>query len=192
MLERRCLLSAVPALPNIPAVTGDGVQHQPSIVADPHAPNHLALAYLDYSLTNNGYGGVGISASQDGGKTWTRTSIPLPAGFDEAASNPIAKFDDQGRLYVSFMATKFIGPKPPITNATGFDPDGLRYRTFSFKSNNGIFVARSDDGGATWHSPVAVTSHVYDGTTPVVSDINPDMAIDTIKNSPNYGYVYVV
>jgi hypothetical protein len=129
-LEPRTFFAAT-ILPNTPVVNDPAVQHQPSITVDPIDRNHLVTAYLDYSLVNTGYGGVGVSVSQDGGKTWTRSSIPLPAGFDEGAANPIAKFDDAGNVYVSFQAIKFLGPRPPITNAAGADPDGVRYRTYS-------------------------------------------------------------
>jgi hypothetical protein len=189
-LEPRTFFAAT-ILPNTPVVNDPAVQHQPSITVDPIDRNHLVTAYLDYSLVNTGYGGVGVSVSQDGGKTWTRSSIPLPAGFDEGAANPIAKFDDAGNVYVSFQAIKFLGPRPPITNAAGADPDGVRYRTYSLQSNNGIFVVKSADGGATWSSPVTVTSHTYDGSTKVLSDITPDLAIDTLSNSPNHGNIYV-
>src|SRR5262249_19041020 len=53
------------------------------------------------------------------------------------------------------------------------------------QSNNGIFVARSDDGGLTWDQPVTVASHLYDGQHPVYFEIKPDLAIDTFRTLPN-------
>jgi hypothetical protein len=185
------MLFAATSLTNTPVVSDPAVQHQPSVAVDPFDQNHLVTAYLDYALVNTGYGGVGLSVSHDGGKSWARSSISLPTGFDDGAANPVAKFDDAGHAYIAFQAIKFLGPKPPITNATGADPDGVRYRTYSFQSNNGIFVVRSDDGGASWSAPVAVTSHTYDGSTPALSDITPDLAIDTLPDSPNHGNIYV-
>jgi hypothetical protein len=41
-------------------------------------------------------------------------------------------------------------------------------RTLGFRANNGIFVVRSDDGGASWNAPVAVASHLFDGENEVV------------------------
>ena len=70
-LEQRCLLAAA-LLPNLPITTDPAVQQQPSIAADQNAPRRLAIAYMDYGLTNSGYAGIGVSASSDGGKTWTK------------------------------------------------------------------------------------------------------------------------
>ena len=83
------------------AVTTDpGVQQMPSIAADPLDANHLVIAYMDYSLVTTGYAGIGVAVSHDSGATWQHTSVPLPAGFDQGAANPIVKFDGQGHVFV--------------------------------------------------------------------------------------------
>lgn len=196
-LERRCLLSAPVVAPNIPITTDPAVQQMPSIAVDPLDANHLVVAYMDRSLVNTGYAGIGVSISRDGGTTWQRTSIPLAAGFDQGAANPITQFDAQGHVFVSFMAATFLGTKPAITNpdfwnSATSDSD----RRFGFQSNNGIFVARSDDGGNDWAQPVAVTSHLYAGTD-VPFEVVPFMTIDRYavlpSNQPNsnYGNMYI-
>src|SRR5436190_273235 len=111
-LEQRRLLS-VTSLPNIQVTTNTDVQQQPSIAVDPHSSKHLVIAYMDRSLVSSGFAGIGISVSNDTGKTWTPSHITLPAGFDQSAANPVAKFDDHGHVFVSFMATTFLGGKPP-------------------------------------------------------------------------------
>ena len=189
-LERRRLLSQTVPL-NVQVTSDPGVQQQPSLVVDPRDPQHVVIAYMDRSLVTTGYSGIGVSVSDDGGKTWSKSPIPLPAGFDQGAATPIAKFDDQGHLYVSFMAATFLGSsKPALTN-----PDAAE-RTDGFESNNGIFVVRSDDDGLTWGTPVAVASNLYDGKDPVLFDTVPDLAIDSFRNlpngkaNPNYGAMY--
>jgi hypothetical protein len=173
------------------AITTDpGVQQMPSIAADPLDPTHLVLAYMDYSLVKTGYAGIGVAVSHDSGAAWQSTSVPLPAGFDQGAANPIVKFDGQGHVFVSFMAVTFKGPRPAQTNP-GFFQRGLP----GTQSNNGIFVARSDDGGLTWNQPVAVIAHTYAGQ-PVDFEITPDLAIDTFPTlpdgsaNPQYGELY--
>jgi hypothetical protein len=47
----------------------------------------------------------------------------LPVGFGQGAANPIAKFDGQGHVFVSFTAATIMGHRPPITNPNGTDPD---------------------------------------------------------------------
>src|SRR4051794_39154659 len=108
-LETRCLLAGASTALNVPLTTDLGVQQFPSLAVDPHAPQRVAVAYMDRSLVNSGYAGIGISISSDGGAHWTKSSIALPAGFEQGAANPTAKFDDRGRLFVSFAAATFKG-----------------------------------------------------------------------------------
>jgi hypothetical protein len=181
------------------AVTTDpGEQQMPSIVVDPLDANHLVLAYMDRSLVTTGYAGIGVAVSHDAGATWQYASVPLPAGFAQGAANPIAKFDGQGHVFVSFMAATFLGTQPPLTNPDVYNPvTNSSDRVDGFTSNNGIFVTRSDDGGLTWNQPVAVSSHTYLGQQ-VFFEINPDLAIDTFPQlpdgqpNPNDGNLYVV
>src|SRR5262249_56157893 len=108
-------------------------------------------------------------ACPDGGAPWHDASachelrFPLPGGFDEGAAQPIVQFAPfdkqypQGRVFVTYMASTFLGPhQPGITNPSNFNPAlGVRERTFGFQSNNGIFVARSDDDALTRVTPAA-------------------------------------
>ncbi len=176
------------------AITSDSaVQNSPSLTVSPTDPSHLVLAYLDYSLTQSGYAGIEVAVSHNAGTTWVRNSVNLPVGFEQGASDPIAKFDSEGHVFISFMAASFKGASiPPILN-----PGGGKLRALGFEANNGIFVARSDDGGLTWAPPVAVSSHLFDGITNVPFDIYPDMAVDNVKAlpdgrmNPNFGNLYV-
>src|SRR5262249_36512826 len=97
-----------------------------------------------------------------------------------------------GNLFVSFMAATFKGLKPPITNPAGADANGVQIRTYGFNSDNGIFVARSDDGGTTWGTPVSVSTPTTHGHTNLPFDIMPALTIDPNPSSPNYGKMYVV
>jgi hypothetical protein len=179
-------------LVNRAVTTNPGVQQMPSIAADPLDPTHLVLAYMDYSLLKTGYAGIGVAVSHDSGAEWQYTSVPLPAGFNQGAANPIVRFDGQGHVFVSFMAVTFKGPLAPITN-----PDFNQRGVPGTQSNNGIFVARSDDGGLTWNQPVAVFSNTYT-CPPVNFETTPELAIDTFQTlpdgspNPRYGEMYEV
>jgi hypothetical protein len=188
-------MATLQQLPN-EAVTDDaGVQQMPSIAVDPHDAQHIVIAYMDYSLLSSGYAGIGSAVSHDGGATWQRHTVPLPAGFDRAAGQPTVQFDDQGHVFVSYMAATFLGAvKPPLYYDTG-RTNGIRNRALAMSSNNGIFVARSDDGGATWDAPAAVVTHTFAGSK-VPFDALPDLAVDTFPQlangqpNPNYGNLY--
>ena len=177
------------------AITTDpGVQQMPSVAVDPLDPNHVVIAYMDYSLVTTGYAGIGVAVSHDGGENGNTRRFRLPAGFEQGAANPTVKFDNEGHVFVSFMAATFQGGnrRSPI-------PTAAPLRALGHQANNGIFVSRSDDGGMTWQAPVAVASHLYDGSHKVPFDIIPDLAIDTFRflpdgttPNPNYGNLYEV
>ncbi len=189
------------------AVTTDpGVQQMPSVAVNPRDSRHVVIAYMDYSLPTadaplpgEGYAGIGVAVSRDNGVTWKQSTIPLPVGFDEGAANPIAKFDDQGHVFVTFMSVTFLGArKPPLTNGDFVNANFESDRAPGFEANNGIFVARSEDGGNSWNPAVAVASHFYNpGGERVPFEVIPDLAIDRFRQlpggglNPNYGDLYV-
>src|SRR5262245_34470737 len=88
-LEERHFLSV-----NLPITTNAGVQQMPSVAVNPNNSDHVVIAYMDYALLDTGYAGIGVAVSHDGGESWDHSSVPLPAGFDQGAANPIVKFDN--------------------------------------------------------------------------------------------------
>jgi hypothetical protein len=182
-------LALVGAPVNNAVTNGQGVQQAPTIAVDPTNPNHLVTAYLDHSLSSTGYAGIGIAVSYNRGQTWTQSSVPMPADtqYDQGAAAPSVAFDAQGNLYVSFMAATFLGTRPALT-APGSTSDVLD----GFQSNNGIFIAKSADGGLSWSKPAAVDQNSYTQTGGSVPfDVFPTLAVDTLPSSPYFGSVYV-
>ncbi|MFO0910364.1 MAG: FG-GAP-like repeat-containing protein [Isosphaeraceae bacterium] len=194
--------AALSVAPNQAVSSGASTQQMPSIAVDPTNPNHLVVAYLDYGLVDSGYAGVGVQVSNDGGTTWTASTVPLPVGFDEGAGAPTVQFDGKGKVFVGFMAATFLGPNKPAQT----DPSSPS-RLYGFQSNNGIFVAASDDGGLTWGAPAAVASHTFTGApgtagttgpdgTQVPFDVKPSFGVDAFPTLPNgqpnphYGDLY--
>jgi hypothetical protein len=175
---------------NRAVTTNSSVQQMPSVATDPLDPDHIVLAYMDYSLVTTGYAGIGVAVSHDRGASWQYTSLALPSAFDQGAANPNVRFDGQGHVFIEYEAATFLGAKPPLTNPGFSDrsPGG-------FTSNNGIFVTRSDDGGLSWSNPIAISSQLYTAN-PVYFEVIPDLAIDTFKTlpdgspNPRYGAMY--
>jgi hypothetical protein len=162
---------------NTVVTTAAGVQQQPSVAVDPLDAQHVAIAYMDYALRATGYAGIALAASTDGGASWTKTEVPVPAAFNAAAGSPVARFH-QGKLYVVFMAATFEGPNKP---GLIYDPrtfTGLSGRSFGMQADNGIFIASTVDDGANWGTTVAIASNLYTSPTKVPFETTPDLAID--------------
>ena len=97
---------------NVPLITDPGVQQMPSVAVDPHDADHLVVVYMDYSLRTTGYAGIGVRVSHDGGATWQHSiaghelQVPLPAGFDEGAGQPIVQFAPFDKQYQDRKSTR--------------------------------------------------------------------------------------
>lgn len=119
--------------------------NEPSIAVDPNDPLHLVAAGNDYG-TPNGDAWVGYYVSWDGGETWTRGLIPgyptgpisVLTGF-RGAGDPVVCFDGQGEVYISGIA--FKRPINPLNNIGA---------GWNLGRADGIFVAKSTDGGETF------------------------------------------
>lgn len=166
------------------AITSDGgVQQNPSVAVNPNDPDHVVIAYMDYSLVDTGYAGIGVAVSRDGGQTWESSQVPVPEPFEQGAASPTAVIDDQGHVIVAYMAVSFVGEEIAGLSNPAFGSD----RIPGFESNNGIFVVRSDDGGINWADPIAVASYEYDPdlADEVPFDLNPVIALDNVPTLPN-------
>jgi hypothetical protein len=119
--------------------------NEPAIAVDPNDPLHLVAAGNDYG-TPNGDAWVGYHVSWDGGQNWTRDLIPgylggpvsELTGFD-LAGDPVVCFDSDSNVFISgLMAKRDRNPGNPL----GFG--------FNLGRADGIFVAKSTDGGETF------------------------------------------
>lgn len=196
-LEARTYLSGVTgadsSIENLVVTDDASIQQQPTLAVNPLDSDHVVIVYQDASLLTNGQNGVGVSVSFDAGATWTRSSVSLPAGFDDASDSPIVEFAADGKVFVIFQATGLLGKDLDIAPTRGGN-------TFSitpdhFETNNGVFVSRSDDGGVSWNAAAPISGHVFSGTQ-VPFDVHPEIAIDTFETrsdgsaNPFFGKIY--
>jgi hypothetical protein len=118
-----------------PLVNPPGIidaNNSPTLVRNPLRPASLAVAQR---VDRPRFSGA-IEWSGDGGTTWQRTALPLPAGLDRPYAPDIA-FGPDGTLYVLYVNL----------TGTGNVPDNL-------------WLARSTDGGATLQQPVRVAGRL--------------------------------
>jgi hypothetical protein len=119
--------------------------NEPAIAVDPNDPLHIVAAGNDYGTFNDD-AWVGYYVSWDGGKTWSRDLIPgyvggpisLLTGY-RAAGDPVVCFDSASNVYISGICFKRpLNPSNPL---------GIGYNV---GRDDGIFVAKSTDGGKTF------------------------------------------
>jgi hypothetical protein len=105
-------------------IPGDAA-NEPSIAVDPTAPNRLVVGWRQFDSITSNFREAGLGISLDGGRTWT-----FPGVLDDGVfrSDPILATDRSGRLFYNSLAV------PGDSIVTDY------------------FL--SDDGGASWTSPI--------------------------------------
>jgi hypothetical protein len=144
--------------------------NETAIIADPNDPRHLVAGSNATQLPPNGATGSARSAldyytSFDGGLTWLNGSIP-GAGFAQT-SDPAFGFDTRGNVFVAMVSFDL-----------GLGGTAL---------GGAIQVARSNDGGRTFATPVSVEVSTSDG----IQEDKPYLTVDTNPASPFVDTVYV-
>src|SRR5579859_4118126 len=131
-------------LPNAPGMNNLG---DPSLGTDRAGNVYLSNLVLDYERGNLG---VGVSKSTDGGKTFSAPTIVSPNGNNQ--------------FYSGDKDSLAVGPDPADHSRDDVyvawdDQSADRHgRGFS-----GLPVARSTDGGATWHVSYAARTRIQNG-----------------------------
>ena len=120
----------------------------------------LLVAYYDSPEHVSKQGRISLVESRDNGRTWSLPRVIIDTPFDDR--DPSLTVTRAGRLLVSYFA-----------------------RDTETSTSAGVFVARSDDGGATWSDPVRVETILTDSatTSKIVEAENGDLLI------PLYGSV---
>jgi len=136
-------------IPNYDATQTIGPDNEITLAVNPTDPLNLIGGSKDYFLGPDERCGQyrvwsGVFWSRDGGVTWNNSLFPgyddpsSPLGDFSCISDPVVVFGPDGTAYYSGLAY-----------ADSDLPEGGRRSV--------IWVARSDDGGATWADPVYVT-----------------------------------
>lgn len=100
----------------------------PTIARSPRSPGTIALVHR---VDRPGFSAV-LERSTNGGRSWTRTPLPLPAGLDRPYAPDVA-FARDGTLYVTYVNLA----------GSGNVPDNL-------------WISKSADGGRTLSAPVRI------------------------------------
>src|SRR5439155_14598144 len=106
-----------------------GAEIEPAVTVDPRRPRTVVAAWQQ----DLGFGGRTdlISSSHDGGRTWSRRTIPgltrCTGGTADSASDPWLAAGRDGTMYFT-GATLTLATDPPIgTNVSSRSRDGGRH-----------------------------------------------------------------
>jgi hypothetical protein len=109
----------------------------PNLLVDAHGTLHVV-----YAVPLNEGRGITYVRSDDGGETWSEPQVVFDAeaaGW-AMADHPTLAMDPAGTLHVAWVRGSQDGPFPP----------------------EGIFYARSTDGGGTWSEQMVMAEGAYD------------------------------
>jgi hypothetical protein len=110
-----------------------------SIAVDPRAPRRIVAAWMQDDGRSNL-----VTASRDGGRTWTRVFVPglsdCTGGTVSGAADPWLSFAADGKLLLS----SGIANLTHLPGPTGPGPEPMQV------------VSRSGDGGLSWSLPATV------------------------------------
>jgi len=177
MYQKRDRILQSSGIELINCTNGPLSQDETWMVINPNNPKQLIASSNDTRY--NGSGGYRMAAyySHDGGSTWKTSTTPnnvdiwikQEPGYGFTNFDPGLAFDHQNNLYYCY----------------GFAQMGDKNTR-----DNGVFVCRSTDGGASWQTPVPVAL-ASAGTTSQPFHDKFLIAADFMPNSPYKGYVYV-
>jgi hypothetical protein len=106
-------------------------QNETAIVIDPTNPQRLVVAWNDYATGDSRNTIIGYGWSTDGGVTWESSAYDPPALAGVSTGDPTLTADGDGNVYLGILA-------------------------YGNQAANGIYCAKSTDGGVTFGDPVQV------------------------------------
>jgi hypothetical protein len=143
------------------------VQNESSIAIDPTNPLRLIAAAVDYRNNSSRH----VYWSADGGKTWKNQDLGQVYTGWQSSNDPSVAFSHDGRGYLCYG---------------GFN------RASNQSGQNGVFLAITTDGGATWplkHIPVI--EHTLPQTADSAFEDKYYVHVDTATASPHRGNLYI-
>ena len=119
---------------------------EPFVAVNPTRPANAIAVWQQDRRPDGGARGLAVGATEDGGRTWTRSvppafsrcagGTPANGGGYRSASDPWVTFGPDGRAYFMALAVD--------------EPDAA----------DAMLVATSTDGGVTWSAPSVLASNI--------------------------------
>ncbi|GIV54962.1 MAG: hypothetical protein KatS3mg039_1480 [Candidatus Kapaibacterium sp.] len=143
------------------------MQNESSIAINPLNPRLLIASAVDYRANQSAW----VYVSTDGGKQWRNVLLGKPALPNWTAGNdPSVAWGPDGTAYVVYGA--FNRATPP-------------------SGENGVFLARSTDGGQSWQAHLPIIMHTGTMTADSAFEDKYYISVDHARSSPYRGRLYV-
>ena len=128
-----------------------GYELEPMVTVNPANPRNIVAAWKQDVGTANQTRSDLVASSLDGGKTWTRTTVPgltaCTGGTADAGSDPWVAAGRDGTVYFSGLAAD-LSTDPPTT---------------------AVVASRSRSGGRSWRPPATVAAPLQGNDTDAVT-----------------------
>lgn len=167
-----CLLPQVVFGASTTVYTGTAVS--PSIAVNPKQSSHMVACWQQDRISNGGSLEVGIGHTNNSGKSWHHSSIPLQSchgGIIQRISNSWVTYSKDGKIvYLTAL----------VFNAT---------QELNTQDQSGIIIVTSEDNGKSWGVPRYLASsqwYLNEQTGLFPLDDKPSVTSDL--NEPKYAY----
>lgn len=165
--------SGLPFFYNIPITVEETgtfqMQNESSIAVNPTNPNILIASAVDYRDTSAAW----IYYSTDAGRVWKNKKLGRPYPGWRSSNDPSVAFSYDG---IGYLVYGGFG----ILNDTGM-----------LAGENGVFLARSTDGGINWESHIPIIVHKGPQTLDSAFEDKYYITCDNSPKSPYRGHLYV-
>ncbi|MGA8029448.1 MAG: sialidase family protein [Bryobacteraceae bacterium] len=166
--------SALPPAPgaSIVNISSPASFSEPGVALNPKNPNQIAVVYQGGAAVQ---GGANAAYSNDAGRTFNIAQGTQPPDW-RVEGDVSTTFDNKGNAFLCYLA---------------FDRLGTAYYWAHDAGRNGIFVARSPDGGKTWEkNPIAVKAFPIGKEPNIQFEDEPRIFADNTPGSPYAGNLY--
>lgn len=146
------------------------MQNESSIAVNPTNPKNLIASAVDY----RGESATWVYVSTDGAKTWKNLNLGRPYPEWRSTNDPSVAFALDGTGYLCYGGFGKIDPTTDL-----------------LVGENGVFIAKTTDGGNSWKAHIPVIVH----TGPQTLDSNFEdkyyVHVDNSTSSPYFGHLYI-
>jgi hypothetical protein len=142
------------------------VQNESSIAVNPKNPMNLIGSAVDYRASSSAW----VYYSMDGGRTWKNVNLGKPPKMTTSSNDPSVAFSRDGTGYLVYG---------------GF---GDRSKA---SPENGVFFARTTDGGVTWTKHIPVIQHLGEQTPDSTFEDKYYIWADNSPTSPYVDRLYI-